>query len=88
MSAKEKTNRVNVKIFNDEYTIKGNAEARYIEKVAAYVDLKMKHFALIDPILSPKKIAVLAAVNITDELFKLQEDYDELIKLLDEDKNS
>lgn len=88
MGAKEKTNRAGVRIFNDEYTIKGNADPRYIEKVAAYVDLKMKHFALKDPTLSPKKIAVLAAVNITDELFKLQEDYDELIKLLDEDRKS
>ena len=34
--------------------------------------------------LSPKNIAVLAAVNIADDYLKLQRDYDELISLLDD----
>ena len=86
MNAKEKINRVNVRILNDHYVIKGNAEKGHIEKVAAYVDLRMKQLTLKNPYLSPLKIAVLAAVNITDEFFRLQHDYDELIKLLDEDR--
>ena len=77
MNAKEKSNKVDVRILNDHYVIKGNAEKAYIEKVAAYVDLKMKQLTLKNPYLSPLKIAVLAAVNITDELFRLQDDYDE-----------
>jgi len=86
LSAKEKINRVKVHILNDEYIIKGKAEVRHIEKVAEYVDLQMKQIALKDPTLSPKSIAVLAAVNITDELFKKQRDYDEIIKLLDDNR--
>jgi cell division protein ZapA len=31
-------------------------------------------------------VAVLAALNISDELYKLQEDYDSLAKLLEEEK--
>ena len=86
MNVKDKMNRVNVRILNDHYVVKGNVEKQYIEDVAAYVDLKMKELTLKNPYLSPHKIAVLTAVNITDEYFRLQKDYDELIKLLDEDK--
>lgn len=86
MNAKDKISRVNVRILNDHYVIKGNAEKNHIEKVASYVDLKMKQLTLKNPYLTPLKIAVLTAVNITDEFFRLQKDYDELIKLLDEDR--
>ncbi len=86
MSTKDKINRVTARIHEDEYVIKGNAERKHIEKVAAYVDLKMTQLTLSNRYLNPKKIAVLAAVNIADELFRLQEDYEALIKLLDEDK--
>ena len=88
MSAKEKVSRVKVQILNDEYIIRGNADTRHIEKVAQFVDLQMKEIALKDPTLSPKKIAVLAAVNIADEFFKLQRDYDELIMVLDDQKGT
>ncbi|PKM87430.1 MAG: cell division protein ZapA [Firmicutes bacterium HGW-Firmicutes-12] len=80
-------NRVNVRILNEEYTIRGNADIKHIEKVAAYVDSKMRFLTLKCPNLIPSKVAVLTAVNITYELFQLQKDYDELIKLLDEDKS-
>jgi len=86
MNAKEKVNKANVRILNDHYVIKGNVDKSHIEKVAAYVDLKMKQLTLKNPYLSPLKIAVLAAVNIADEFFRLQDDYDELTKLLDEDR--
>jgi len=88
VSAKEKVSRVKVQILNDEYIIRGNADTRHIEKVAQFVDLQMKEIALKDPTLSPKKIAVLAAVNIADEFFKLQRDYDELIMVLDDQKGT
>jgi len=83
MSARERINRVKVQILNDDYIIKGKEDEEHIKAVAEYVDLQMKQIALKDPTLTPKNIAVLAAVNITDELFKLQQDYDELINLLD-----
>ncbi|MFY9174615.1 MAG: cell division protein ZapA [Peptococcia bacterium] len=84
MSTKERISRVKVQILNDEYIIRGKEEVRHIEEVAQYVDLQMKQIALKDPTLSPKNIAVLAAVNIADDYLKLQRDYDELISLLDD----
>lgn len=88
MSAKERISRAKVQILNDEYIIRGKEEVLHIEEVAQYVDLQMKHIALNDPTLSPKNIAVLAAVNIADDFLKLQRDYDELIYLLDDNQKS
>lgn len=84
MKQKEKTNKLSVTIFGDEYVIKGEADLSHIETVSAYVDKIMKQISQKNPMLSPKQIAVLAAINITDELISLREDYDELIKLLDD----
>lgn len=86
MGAKDKFNKVKARIYDDEYVIKGSAEKQYIEKVASYVDMTMKQLTLKNPTLSAKKIAVLAAVNVADELLRLKEDYEALIKMLDEDK--
>ncbi|HAA89012.1 MAG: Cell division protein ZapA [Thermoanaerobacterales bacterium 50_218] len=81
----EKT-RVTVSIYGEEYVIKGYASPEYIKGIAAYVDKKMRLIGQKNPQLSVTRIAVLAALNIADELSKLQEDYDSLVKLLEEEK--
>lgn len=85
MNDRDKINRVTVKIYSEEYVIKGNAEGKYIEKVATYVDHKMNDISRKNPGLNSHKVAVLAAVNISDEYLRLKADYEELIKLLDEE---
>jgi len=80
------TNRVSVEIFNQEYIVKGNENAEYIEMLAAYVDRRMRMIDQRNHSLSIGKVAVLTALNLADELNKLQEDYDELVKVLEEEK--
>lgn len=80
------TNRVKVEIFNQEYFVKGNENAEYIEMLAAYVDRRMRMIEQRNHSLSIVKVAVLTALNLADELNKLQEDYDELVKVLEEEK--
>lgn len=80
------TNRVTVEIFNQEYIVKGNENAEYIEMLAAYVDRRMRMIDQRNRSLSIGKVAVLTALNLADELNKLQEDYDELVKVLEEEK--
>jgi cell division protein ZapA len=80
--------RVQVEIFGDNYIIKGNAAGEYIMQVADYVDKKMNIIGQRNPHLSIKQIAVLAALNIADELYKLQEDYDKLLQILEEGQES
>ncbi len=74
--AKEK-HTVRVSIFGSEYPIKSEADPDYIEKVAKYVDRKMREISSKVDIRSTAKVAILAALNITDELFREKADKDQ-----------
>jgi cell division protein ZapA len=63
-------NVVQVQIFGHSYTIRGEAEQEYILGVAAYVDRKMREITEKLPVASLSKVAILASLNIADELFK------------------
>jgi cell division protein ZapA len=63
-------NVVQVEIFGHSYTIKGEANQEYILEVAAYVDRKMREITEKLPVASLSKVAILASLNIADELFK------------------
>lgn len=67
-------NVVQVQIFGHSYTIRGEAEQGYIVDVAAYVDRKMREVTEKLPVASLSKVAVLASLNIADELFKERRD--------------
>ncbi len=64
----KKTLRVN--IYGTEYPIRGIADEGYILKVAEYVDVKMREIDQKVAVKSALKVAILAALNITDELFR------------------
>jgi len=63
-------NVVQVQIFGHSYTIRGEANQDYIMGVAAYVDRKMREITEKLPVASLSKVAILASLNIADELFK------------------
>ncbi len=67
---KEKWPAITVKIFGEDYRIRGIKDPEYIEKLAAFLDKKMKEIAANTQITSSNKIAILAALNISDELHK------------------
>ncbi|WP_054696551.1 cell division protein ZapA [Syntrophomonas palmitatica] len=85
---KNKITRVTVDIFGEDYVVKGDENPEYIEMLASYVDRRMKMIQKRNASLSTTRIAVLTALNLADELNKLQEDYDELVKKLEEEKKS
>lgn len=88
MSKKNDVNKVYVNIFGEEYTVRGTEDPAYIDMLAAYVDRKMQSVHQKNPNLSVVRVAVLAALNLADELSKLQEDYDQLVKLMEEVKGN
>lgn len=63
-------NVVQVQIFGHSYTIRGDANREHILGVAAYVDGKMREITEKLPVASLSKVAILASLNIADELFK------------------
>lgn len=62
-----------IEIFGRTYMIKGDADADYALRLAEYVDKKMREVSEKTPTVSSLKVAILAALNIADELFKLRE---------------
>lgn len=82
----EEKARAAVDIFGEEYIMRGDATPEYMKMLANYIDKKMKHIGARQPQLPVYKIAVLTALNIADELSKLQEDYDSLVKMMDSEK--
>jgi len=74
----EKKNRVNVKIYYEEYTMCGTATPDYLKRLAQYVDDKMQQIGEANKRLGTSKVAVLTAVNLADELFRARKRLREL----------
>ncbi|MBC7345132.1 MAG: cell division protein ZapA [Clostridia bacterium] len=78
------SNRVAVTIGGREYIVRGEESPEYISMLASYVDKRMKEIEARSPFLPPGKVAVLAALNIADELKKLEREYETLVQLISE----
>jgi len=76
-----------VEIYDQVYQLRGTDPA-YIEKLAGIVDAKMRavsaHGATVDSL----RVAVLAALNITDELVALRARFDTLNSSLNQAQSS
>jgi cell division protein ZapA len=84
----EKKQSVKVNIFGEDYPIKGDANADYIREVAGYVDQKMKEVSERLSNKLPLRVAVLAAMSITDELFKERGDKEKTLLGIEERSQS
>lgn len=93
---KKDSSLVPVVIFGQTYKVRAEENTTYIEDLARHVDTKMKSIAAESTGTSDGlKIAILAALNIADEFFKMREAHtestaeivsttDELVEVLDE----
>lgn len=81
-----KKNKVTVNICGEEYVIRGETDSEHIERVAALVHQKMKQITMGNPRLPRNRAAVLVALNLADELIRLQADYKQFLKILKEEK--
>ncbi|MBS1851667.1 MAG: cell division protein ZapA [Acidobacteria bacterium] len=68
-------NSVRVEIFDQPYNLRGS-DPEYILKLAEYVDSKMRAVAEQTHTVDTARVAVLAALNITDELHLLKRNLD------------
>lgn len=66
------TNAIDVEIYGQRYTIKGEADDQYVRKLAAFVDEHMRHVGKGMKTATLSKLAVLAAINIAHELFQAE----------------
>ena len=79
------TNKISVNIFGSEYALKTDQSQEYITEIAKYVDQKMKEIDKTQTINSKFKIAILAALNITDELYQEKQYRDRLFNQMNEE---
>lgn len=70
MSQANEIRPVPVTIFGQEYTLRTDEDGAYIEGLASYVDERMRLVADRTRTADTAKIAILAALNIADELHK------------------
>ncbi len=65
---------VRVQIFGSEYRIASETDPEHTRKVASYIDQKMREIASALALRTRSTVAVLTAVNLADELFKIEEE--------------
>ena len=68
----ENTRVVKVEIHGQEYPIRSGLDPAYVAELASFVDAKMRIASRETVTGDTLKIAVLAALNIADECFRLQ----------------
>jgi cell division protein ZapA len=70
--------QIKVKIYNQEYVIKSDESAEQLNRIADYVNDKLKEIQDNTEGLSEKKMAILVALNIASEYFLAIKERDEL----------
>ncbi len=63
---------VRVRIVGEEYTLRSDADEGHTRAVAAYVDQVIGQVVASGTVLESHKVAILAALQITDELLRLR----------------
>lgn len=71
-------NKISIKILGEEHYLITTDSPEYVEKVAKMVDDRMSTILKSNSALSHRRIAVLVALNLADDLTKAQKHIDEL----------
>jgi cell division protein ZapA len=75
---------IRVMIYDQEYHMKGELDAEYIEKLAQFLDAKMRSIAGRTRTVDSLRVAVLAGLNIADEYHQLKTKYENTTKDVDQ----
>ena len=62
-------NAIEVDVFGQRLSLQGNANENYVQELAQYVEGQMNTIAGSLVTSTPTKVAILAAINIADQLF-------------------
>ena len=68
--ASKTTTSTEVEIFGTVYNVKGEKDPEYLQELAELVDGRMREIAKHVSTVDSAKIAILAALNVADELFQ------------------
>ena len=83
MSSKDAT-KTEVEIFGKIYPLRGHENSEYLQELAALVDDKMREVADQVSTVDTSRIAILAALNLSDELYRCRRGQDQEREKLEE----
>jgi cell division protein ZapA len=66
---------IQIEIFGQTYSIMGKDDPAYIRELAAFIDGKMKEVQKGTGTGDPHRVAILTALTITDELYRLRRQF-------------
>jgi cell division protein ZapA len=75
---------IRVSIYDQEYFMRGDLNEEYIQKLAQYVDTKMRAIAERTRTVDTVRVAILAALNVADEYHQLKARHEQVTQNLDE----
>ncbi len=75
---------LDVQILGQKFTISSDAEESYMLRVAGYVDGKMQELMRSPKSVTKSNVAMLAALNIADEYYRLKDAHDAILHRLDQ----
>lgn len=75
---------IRVVIYDQEYFMRGDLNEQYIQKLAQYLDTKMRSIAERTRTVDTLRVAMLAALNVADEFHQLKARYEEVMEQLDQ----
>ena len=75
---------IRVIIYDQEYFMRGDLNQEYIQKLAQYLDMKMRSIAERTRTVDTLRVAMLAALNVADEYHQLKARYEEVTQHMDQ----
>ncbi|MGI8499006.1 MAG: cell division protein ZapA [Gemmatimonadaceae bacterium] len=78
----DKKTSVKVTIVGEEYTLRSSTSPERTQAVAEYVDAAIRRVLGGKSVVDPSKAAILAALEITDELFQSRESHEEAAEMM------
>jgi len=69
---------VTVSVANQRLSLKTEAKPKYVKELASFVDAKLKEAKRSGRTVTTQSIALLAAMNIADELYQLRDSHESL----------
>ena len=72
-----------VSIFGKDYPIASDQNPEYVQRLAEFVDRKMNEIANGGDSLTSSRVAVLACLNIADDLMRTKNEKDQFIRLME-----
>src|SRR4029078_11651949 len=73
---------IKVEIYDQAYTVRSDGDPEYLKQLAEYVDQRMREISSGTLTVDSRKVAILAALYIADELHQLGRSHEQAVEQL------